>query len=951
MTTVRRRGRERGVFAALVALLVAVPAAAWADLSATTSQTNTFGAGVLYAPGTVSTQHVEAVSNDGSVSLTWSETSGPGTLAPPSYQVLRATAGPSPSFAAVATLTAGSANNSTTANCNGSTCTWTDNPTNDASNPPGFNSQYEYEVQSYAGGFTAGPGSPYDALSMTPTSGTDETKSASSETLYGVSASTAQGPVLAVGQAGTIYVCVYGSSTCDKGSTADFTLQAQPVPSPLYAVAYNSATDAWAVGGGGTILHCTLACGSSSGTTWAQVQSGLTANDLHGIYYNGTIGWVVGASGTVLSYSGGTWSVVNGTGNTNNLTGVTVLADSSVMAVGAGPTILRCASSCTTGANWAAQSAPSGSGTLESLAADGTGTIAVGLGSGSGRVIYQTSATGTWTAETSGTITHDLYAVSGYAGNYVAVGANGLVLYCSASCDATAPTWTVEPISGVTAQLQAVSHTNGMVYVVGATNTAYVLDNGGNNRNDAGSPKSVTYNLGAADLTDLQDINATPTPYVTSALPASLPSPSSCAANDLEVGFTSPVNAGPVGFAHAVVDYELSSASSASSSLLVSVNDGSTWTSAGSLGTPTTSYQVVNLNVASEVGAVTTGAAEVQLCLQFAGTGSPTASVQQVHLDVDANPASTPSFTSASSTSFAVGAAGSFTVTASGAPSPSITESGALPSGVSFTGGTGSATLSGTPASGTGGAYPVTFTATNAIGSTPQSFTLTVDYAPSITSAGSTTFTVASAGSFTVSTTGLPTASISQSTGNGQTGLPSWATFADNGNGTASLSGTPPTGSAGNYTFTIAATNSAGTASQSFTLTVSSLVFAGLGFTSTTQSNGATLSCSNQGTATVSCTAQPLGGTGSFSAEVELVNGSGTAVTNTSGLAITVSAAETTVSSPGGSVSPASLQIANGSSATASKFTLTGLGGGWKATMTCTVIYGGSTYTIAVTGN
>jgi hypothetical protein len=949
MTTVRTRWRRRGAFVGLVALLVAVPAAAWADLSATTSQTNTFGAGVLYAPGTVSTQHVEAVSNDGSVSLTWNETSGPGTLTPPSYQVLRATAGPSPSFATLATLSAGSANNSTTANCNGSTCLWTDNATNDASNPPGFNSQYEYEVQSYAGGFTAGPDSPYDALSMTPTSGTDETKSGSSETLYGVSASTDQGPVLAVGQAGTIYVCVDGSSTCDKGHTADFTLQAQPVTSALYAVAYNSATDAWAVGAGGAILHCTAACGSSSGTSWAQVQSGLTANDLDGIYYNGTIGWVVGASGTILSYSGGTWSVVNGTGNSNNLTSVTVLADSSVMAVGAGPTILRCASSCTTGPNWTAQSAPSGSGNLESLAADGSGTIAVGLGSGSGKVIYQTSETGSWTAETSGTITHNLYAVSGYGGYYVAVGANGLVLYCSASCDATAPTWTVEPISGVTAQLQAVSRTNGMVYVVGATNTAYVLDNGGNNRNDAGSPISITYNLSAADLTDLQDINATPTPYVTGALPASLPSSSSCAANDLEVGLTSPVGASPVGFAHAIVDYELSSASSASSSLLVSVNDGSTWTSAGSLGTPTTSYQVVNLNVASEVGAVTAAAAEVQLCLQFAGTGSPTASVQQVHLDVDANPASTPSFTSASSTTFVVGTAGSFTVTASGAPAPNITESGSLPSGVSFTGGTG--TLSGTPASGTGGTYPVTFTATNAIGSTQQSFTLTVDYAPSITSGNSTTFTVASAGSFTVAATGLPAPGISQSTGNGQTGLPSWATFANNGNGTATLSGTPPTGSAGNYTFTIAAANSAGTASQSFTLTVPSLAFAGLAFTSATESNGATLSCSNQGTATVTCTVAPLGGTGSFSAEVELVNGSGTAVTNTSGSAITVSATETTVTSPGGTVSPASLPIANGSSATASKFTLTGLGAGWKATMTCTVIYGGSTYTIAVTGN
>ena len=734
------------------------------------------------------------------------------------------------------------------------------------------------------------------------------------------------------------------------GTRPDFSLQAQPVTATLYAVAYKSATDAWAVGAGGTILHCTLACGSSAGTSWAQVQSGLTANDLDGIYYNGTAGWIVGVSGTILSYSGGTWSVVNGSGNTNNLASITVLADSSVMAVGAGPTILRCASSCTTGSNWAAEAAPTGSGTLESLVADGSGTIAVGLGSGSGKIIYQTSETGGWTAETSGTITHNLFAVSGNGGKYVAVGANGLVLYCNAACDTTAATWTVASISGVTAQLQGVSRTNGMVYVVGAANTAYVLNGASGSRNDAGNPISITYNLTTTDLTDLQDINATPTPYVTGTLPASLPSSSSCATNDLEVGFTSPVNASPVGFGHAIVDYQLSSSSSASSSLLVSVNDGSTWTSAGSLGTPTTSYQTVNVNVASKLGVVAAGASEVQLCVQFAGTGGPTASIQQVHLDVDAIPATSPSFTSTSLANFTVGTAGSFSVSANGPPSPTITESGSLPSGVSFTGGTGSATLSGTPASGTSGTYPLTFTATNAIGSVQQNFTLSVDYAPSITSASSTTFTVGSAGTFTVATTGLPAPSLSQSTGNSQTGLPGWATFADNGNGTATLSGTPPTGSAGNYTFTIAAVNAAGTAGQSFTLTVASLQFAGLSFTSVTQSGG-TLNCSNQDTATVTCTAQPLGPTGSFSAEVDLVNGSGAAVTNTSGAAITVSAAETTISGPGGGVSPTSLSIANGSNSTSSKFTLTGFGATWKAVMTCTVTYGGSTYTIAVTGN
>ena len=87
-----------------------------------------------------------------------------------------------------------------------------------------------------------------------------------------------------------------------------------------------------------------------------------------------------------------------------------------------------------------------------------------------------------------------------------------------------------------------------------------------------------------------------------------------------------------------------------------------------------------------------------------------------------------PVITSGSSTTFTVGAAGSFTVTATGVPTPSLSESGALPSGVTFvSNGNGTATLSGTPASGTAGAYAITITASNGV--TPaatQSFTLTV---------------------------------------------------------------------------------------------------------------------------------------------------------------------------------------------------------------------------------
>ena len=91
-----------------------------------------------------------------------------------------------------------------------------------------------------------------------------------------------------------------------------------------------------------------------------------------------------------------------------------------------------------------------------------------------------------------------------------------------------------------------------------------------------------------------------------------------------------------------------------------------------------------------------------------------------------------PLFTSGNDTTFTVGTAGSFTVTATGNPTPSLTEMGTLPSGVMFKdNGGGTATLSGTPASGTAGTYILTITASNGVG-TPanQAFTLTVSTCP-----------------------------------------------------------------------------------------------------------------------------------------------------------------------------------------------------------------------------
>jgi hypothetical protein len=75
-----------------------------------------------------------------------------------------------------------------------------------------------------------------------------------------------------------------------------------------------------------------------------------------------------------------------------------------------------------------------------------------------------------------------------------------------------------------------------------------------------------------------------------------------------------------------------------------------------------------------------------------------------------------PAITSAATATFLAGRAGSFKLSATGFPTPSLTASGRLPAGIRFhEGGNGTATLSGTPAPGAGGAYPLTVTARNGV--------------------------------------------------------------------------------------------------------------------------------------------------------------------------------------------------------------------------------------------
>ena len=138
-----------------------------------------------------------------------------------------------------------------------------------------------------------------------------------------------------------------------------------------------------------------------------------------------------------------------------------------------------------------------------------------------------------------------------------------------------------------------------------------------------------------------------------------------------------------------------------------------------------------------------------------------------------------PTITSGASTTFTAGTAGTATIASTGYPAPSVSEAGALPAGVTLTGnGNGSATLAGTPASGSGGVYPITVTASNGFKpDAAQTYTLTVD-APTTTSVGASPdpANVGQAITYTASVSGAPTPNAGT------------VTFTDNGATIASCS-------------------------------------------------------------------------------------------------------------------------------------------------------------------
>jgi hypothetical protein len=88
---------------------------------------------------------------------------------------------------------------------------------------------------------------------------------------------------------------------------------------------------------------------------------------------------------------------------------------------------------------------------------------------------------------------------------------------------------------------------------------------------------------------------------------------------------------------------------------------------------------------------------------------------------------------------------------------------GSLPAGVSFDPVTG--ILSGTPAEGTVGTYPLTFTAANGVAPDAiQNFTLTITDGSSITSVNTTTFSIELPGTFIMTVAGSPAPSFALTT-------------------------------------------------------------------------------------------------------------------------------------------------------------------------------------------
>ena len=155
-----------------------------------------------------------------------------------------------------------------------------------------------------------------------------------------------------------------------------------------------------------------------------------------------------------------------------------------------------------------------------------------------------------------------------------------------------------------------------------------------------------------------------------------------------------------------------------------------------------------------------------------------------------------------------------------GYPTPSITTTSDLPSGVSLIeNGNGTADFTGTPSSTSGGVYVITIVAATGVTQpTSQTFTLTVDQAPTLGAPSSVTADSSVAVSpVTVDYAGYLAPKLKA------TDLPRGLALVNNDNGTATISGTPDYKDAGVYSTVITAKNKTGSVSITIVFTVDSI--------------------------------------------------------------------------------------------------------------------------------
>jgi len=156
------------------------------------------------------------------------------------------------------------------------------------------------------------------------------------------------------------------------------------------------------------------------------------------------------------------------------------------------------------------------------------------------------------------------------------------------------------------------------------------------------------------------------------------------------------------------------------------------------------------------------------------------------------------------------GAAYSYTFSSTGTPTLTFSiTSGGLPPGLTLNPATGG--ISGTVTSTDSGSYAATATVANSIATASETFTISVNHAPSITNTATGTAVIGSGYNFSYSTTGYPAPTFHVSSGS----LPSGLTLSTSG----VILGTP-NGSPGISTGVVTATNVSGSATSNFSINV-----------------------------------------------------------------------------------------------------------------------------------